>query len=106
VRDDGLVRISAKTKGELAAAVERVEALGLELAIGAIHRAEVVGLKDFGAVVRFGDHEGLVHVSELAATRVERASDVVRVGEFVQIRVLGVDDRGRLRLSVRAALEG
>ena len=106
VRDDGLVRISAKTKADLAAAVERVEAFAVELAIGAIHRAEVIGIKDFGAVVRFGDHEGLVHVSELAAGRVEKAGDVVKVGEFLAVRVLGVDDRGRLKLSARSAAEG
>jgi polyribonucleotide nucleotidyltransferase len=106
VRDDGLVRISAKTKADLAAAVERVEAFAVELAIGAIHRAEVIGIKDFGAVVRFGDHEGLVHVSELAAGRVEKAGDVVKVGEFLSVRVLGVDDRGRIKLSARSAAEG
>jgi polyribonucleotide nucleotidyltransferase len=105
VRDDGLVRVTARRAEDLAAAVERIQSLTLELSVGRVYPAEVVQLKDFGAFVRIGDHEGLVHISELAMTRVNRTEDAVAVGDRIEVKVLGADEKGRLKLSRRAALQ-
>ncbi len=73
--------------------------------VGKVYRGEVVSVKDFGAFVRIMEAtEGLVHISELDKERVARTSDVVREGEKILVRVLGVDDRGKLKLSRRDAL--
>ena len=106
VKDDGRVRIFAKRAQDLKAALERVGAIGLELKVGQRYRAEVVSTKEYGAFVRIGDHEGLVHVSELAHERVERVEDIVKPGASVDVCVLGADERGRLKLSRKAALGG
>ncbi|TNF25662.1 MAG: polyribonucleotide nucleotidyltransferase [Deltaproteobacteria bacterium] len=104
VRDDGRVRIFAKTPQDLATGIERVRSETLVLEVGSDYDAEVVSIKEYGAFVRIGAHEGLVHISELADVRVDRVEDVVRVGDAVRVRVQGADDRGRLELSRRAAL--
>ena len=105
IRDDGRVRIFAKSAADLAKGLERVRAETLVLEVGAVYDAEVVSLKEYGAFVRIGPHEGLVHISEVAAGRVERVEDVLKVGEALRVRVQGADERGRLTLSRRAALE-
>jgi len=105
VRDDGRVRVFAKNPADLKSGVERVRDVTLVLEIGAVYDAEVVTIKEYGAFVRIGAHEGLVHISELDHERVDRVEDVVRVGDGIRVRVQGADDRGRLELSRRAALE-
>jgi len=105
VKDDGRVRVSGKRANDVKAALARIEGLTSELELGRVYRAEVVSIKDFGCFVRIGDHEGLVHVSELAATRVDKVGDVVKLGDQVDVKVLGADDRGRLKLSRKAALK-
>jgi polyribonucleotide nucleotidyltransferase len=104
VKDDGRVKIAARRAQDAQAALARIEAIVQELVVGKVYTAEVVTLKEYGAFVRIGDHEGLVHVSELAPTRVEKVEDVVRVGDSVQVKVIGADKRGRLELSRKAAL--
>jgi len=103
VKDDGRVRVSARKAGDLKAAIARIEALTLELKVGATYQAEVVTLKEYGAFVRIGEHEGLVHISELAPTRVEKVEDVLKIGEVITVKVIGADKRGRLELSRKAA---
>ncbi len=77
-----------------------------DLEVGTIYRAKVVTLKDFGAFVEFmPNREGLVHVSELANARVKRVEDVVQVGDEISVKLIGVDEKGRVRLSRRAAIE-
>jgi len=105
VKDDGRVRVSGKRMADVKAALARIDALTSELELHKVYRAEVVSIKDFGCFVRVGDHEGLVHVSELAATRVDKVSDVVKVGDQLDVKVLGADERGRLKLSRKAALK-
>jgi len=104
VKDDGRVKIAARRAQDAQAALARIEAIVQELTVGKVYTAEVVTIKEYGAFVRIGDHEGLVHVSELAATRVDKVEDVVRVGDSVQVKVIGADKRGRLELSRKAAL--
>ncbi len=77
-----------------------------DLEVGTIYRARVVSIKDFGAFVEFmPNREGLVHVSELANARVKRVDDVVQIGDEISVKLIGVDDKGRVRLSRRAAIE-
>ena len=77
---------------------------GLET--GKLYRAKVACIKNFGALVEFiPGREGLVHVSELANFRVKQVEDIVQIGDEIWVKLLGVDDKGRVRLSRRAAME-
>jgi len=105
VRDDGRVRIFARSPEDLARGVERVREEAVELVVGGVYWAEVVALKEYGAFVRIGAHEALVHISELEKGRTERVDEAVRVGDRVRVMVKGADSRGRLELSRRAALD-
>ena len=104
VRDDGQVVIQGPDEAGVDRAARRIEAAGRGLSQGNVYVAEVVSIKDYGCFVRVGLDEGLVHISELARGRVDQVSDVVHVGEQVLVRVQGVDARGRLQLSRRAAM--
>jgi polyribonucleotide nucleotidyltransferase len=104
VKDDGRVRVNARRASDLKAAIARIEALTLELKVGQTYQAEVVTLKEYGAFVRIGEHEGLVHISELAPTRVEKVEDVLKIGEVITVKVVGADKRGRLELSRKAVV--
>jgi len=71
--------------------------------VGGIYTGKVVKIVDFGAFVNFlGSRDGLVHISELAPSRIKQVSDVVQVGDSVKVKVLGVDDRGKVKLSMKA----
>lgn len=104
VRDDGEVKIHGRDVRGLEEALRRVQAAVVDLADGRVYRAIVTGLKDYGAFVRIGEHEGLVHVSELADPTPATPEVVVQIGDFTVVRVLGRDKRGRVRLSRKAAL--
>jgi polyribonucleotide nucleotidyltransferase len=105
IDDDGLVRLYAEDGALGSQAMARIRRITDDPEVGKVYRGEVVSVKDFGAFVRILDStEGLVHVSELDRERVQRPSDVVREGEEVLVRVMGVDDRGKLKLSRREAL--
>lgn len=82
------------------------EASGEPLEIGKIYRAKVVTIKDFGAFVEFlPGREGLVHVSELANFRVKQVEDIVQLGDEIWVKLLGQDEKGRVRLSRKSAME-
>ncbi|MDD2677047.1 MAG: KH domain-containing protein, partial [Methylacidiphilaceae bacterium] len=105
VEDDGTVRIYSPDGNAMALAREMVEELVGELVVGGLYRGRVSGIKDFGCFVEIrGKGEGLVHISELADTRVQRVEEVVRMGEEVWIKCIGIDDRGRYKFSRKAAL--
>ncbi|VVM04710.1 polyribonucleotide nucleotidyltransferase [Methylacidimicrobium tartarophylax] len=105
VEDDGTVRIYSPDSNAMALAREMVEELVGELVVGGLYRGRVSGIKDFGCFVEIrGKGEGLVHISELADTRVQRVEEVVRMGEEVWIKCIGIDDRGRYKFSRKAAL--
>ena len=104
VKDDGRVKIVGKRAADVKAAQERISALTVELRVGERYEAEVVTLKEYGVFVRIADHEGLVHISELANNRVEKVEDVVALGEVITVKVLGADEKGRLKMSRKAAL--
>jgi polyribonucleotide nucleotidyltransferase len=106
VENDGRVYIAA-TDGEAGAqAKAEVEALGAEVKVGAIYEGTVVSTKDFGAFIEIATGtDGMCHISELADGYVKSVEDVVKVGDVVKVKVINVDDSGRIKLSRRAAME-
>ena len=106
VDDSGLVKMFALS-GELAdALVEKVKAITAEAEVGAVYKGTVKTIKDFGAFVEIlPGTDGLVHISELDHKRVAKVTDVVNEGDEIEVKVLDVDNRGRIRLSRKALLE-
>ncbi len=103
IDDDGAVKISSSDGAAIDAAVKWIEGIVAEPEVGKIYEGKVVKCVDFGAFVNFlGSRDGLVHISELAPERVNKVTDVVSEGEMVKVKVLGVDDRGKVRLSIKA----
>jgi polyribonucleotide nucleotidyltransferase len=103
VEDDGTVKIAAVEKESLEAAQKWIHGLTAEPEVGMIYEGKVVKVMEFGAFVNFfGAKDGLVHVSQLAAERVESPSAVVKEGDIVKVKLLGFDDRGKVRLSMKA----
>src|SRR5690606_23177975 len=87
-------------------ALEIIEGMTGQIEVGKLYRGKVVSIKDFGAFVEvFPGQDGLVHISELSDTRVNRTEDVVKVGEEVWVKCVGVDEKGRVKLSRKAALK-
>jgi polyribonucleotide nucleotidyltransferase len=105
IRDSGLVMVAAPDKKAIDAAIKWISDLTVEPEVGTIYEnARVVKIMDFGVFVEvMPGHEGLVHVSEMADKRVEHPSDVVKEGDHVKVKLLAIDDRGRLVLSMKAA---
>lgn len=106
VDDSGLVKMFALS-GDLAdALVEKVKAITAEAEVGATYKGTVKTIKDFGAFVEIlPGTDGLVHISELDTKRVAKVTDVVKEGDVIEVKVLDVDNRGRIRLSRKALLE-
>ena len=99
----GTVKIAAVEKESLEAAQKWIHGLTAEAEVGAIYTGKVVKVMEFGAFVNFfGAKDGLVHVSQMAAERVNSPSDVVKEGDTVKVKLLGFDDRGKVRLSMKA----
>ena len=105
VENDGRVYIAA-TNGEAGErAKAEVEALGAEVKVGAIYEGTVVSTKDFGAFIEIATGtDGMCHISELADGYVKSVEDVVKVGDVVKVKVINVDESGRIKLSRRAAM--
>ena len=106
VDDSGLVKMFALS-GDLAdALVEKVKAITAEAEVGAVYKGTVKTIKDFGAFVEIlPGTDGLVHISELDTKRVAKVTDVLKEGDVIEVKVLDVDNRGRIRLSRKALLE-
>ena len=105
IEDDGTVRIYGTNKEGIDIARTAVEALSAEIKVGEVYRGKVVSIKDFGCFVEvLPGKEGLVHISELANFRVKQVEDIVRVGDSFPVKCIGVDDKGRVRLSRKVAL--
>ena len=102
IEDDGTIKIAATTEESAQAAIGRIRGIVAEPEVGVIYVGKVVKTADFGAFVNFlGSRDGLVHISELQQGRVNKTSDVVNVGDQVKVKVLGFDDRGKVKLSMR-----
>lgn len=106
IADDGTVTIFATDGTSMDGGINAVEEIVSEVEVGKIYQGTVKSIKDFGAFVEvLPGQDGLLHISELTNTRVRNVEDVVKVGEVIPVKVLDVDERGRMRLSRRAALE-
>jgi polyribonucleotide nucleotidyltransferase len=102
IEDDGTIKIAATEADKAQAAIDRIRGIVSEPEVGVIYLGKVVKTAEFGAFVNFlGSRDGLVHISELTQGRVTKTSDVVNVGDKVRVKVLGFDDRGKVKLSMR-----
>ncbi len=103
VADDGTIKIASSDKKAIEAARDWITSLTAEPEVGQIYTGKVVKIVDFGAFVNFfGPRDGLVHISELADRRVGKVSDVVKEGDEVKVKLLSIDPRGKVRLSMKA----
>ena len=102
VEDDGTIKIASNDIEVIKHARKWIEGIVAEPEVGVIYDGKVVKVVDFGAFVNFiGNRDGLVHISELKNERVEKVTDVLNEGDEVKVKVLGIDDRGKVRLSMR-----
>ncbi|WP_312490370.1 polyribonucleotide nucleotidyltransferase, partial [Sphingomonas sp.] len=102
IDDEGVIKISSSDGSQIEAAMNWIKGIVEEAEVGKIYNGKVVNLVDFGAFVNFmGGKDGLVHVSEIKNERVEKVSDVLSEGQDVKVKVLEIDPRGKVRLSMR-----
>ncbi len=102
IEDDGTIKVSSSDTNAIKAAVDWIHGIVAEPEVGVIYEGKVVKIMDFGAFVNFfGSRDGLVHISELAESRVDKVGDVVSEGDTVKVKVLEIDGRGKVRLSMR-----
>jgi polyribonucleotide nucleotidyltransferase len=102
VNDEGVVKVAASDGAKIKAAVDWIKSLTSEPEVGQIYEGKVVKIVDFGAFVNFfGAKDGLVHVSQIANERVNKVSDVLTEGQAVKVKLVGFDDRGKTRLSMK-----
>jgi polyribonucleotide nucleotidyltransferase len=102
IEDDGTVKVASSDSNSIRAAVNWIKSIATDPEIGQIYEGTVVKVVDFGAFVNFfGSKDGLVHISQLAKGRVAKTADVVKEGDKVKVKLMGFDDRGKVRLSMR-----
>ncbi|MDG1417257.1 MAG: polyribonucleotide nucleotidyltransferase [Maricaulis sp.] len=102
VNDEGVIKVSSSDGASIKAALDWIHGLTAEPEAGKIYKGKIVKVMDFGAFVNFfGPKDGLVHVSQLKSERVNHPSDVVKEGDEVWVKLLGFDDRGKVRLSMK-----
>jgi polyribonucleotide nucleotidyltransferase len=102
VNDEGIVKVSASDGAKIKAAIDWIKSITSEPEIGAIYDGKVVKVVDFGAFVNFfGAKDGLVHVSQISNERVARPQDVLSEGQIVKVKLIGFDDRGKTKLSMK-----
>jgi polyribonucleotide nucleotidyltransferase len=102
IEDDGTIKVAAVDADASRAAIDWIRGIVAEPEIGVIYTGKVVKTVDFGAFVNFlGARDGLVHISELAPRRVAKVTDVIKMGDQVKVKVLGFDDRGKVKLSMK-----
>ncbi len=102
IDDEGLIKIASSDKAQIDAAHKWIHSIVAEPEVGEIYKGKVVKTMDFGAFVNFfGARDGLVHISQLAQGRAEKVTDVVKEGDEVYVKLLGFDDRGKVRLSMK-----
>jgi polyribonucleotide nucleotidyltransferase len=102
IQDDGTVKIASASGDSIKAALKWIKSIVAEPEVGEIYEGKVVKIMDFGAFVNFfGPRDGLVHISELAPRRVAKVTDVVKEGDNVKVKLIGLDDRGKVRLSMK-----
>jgi polyribonucleotide nucleotidyltransferase len=103
IEDDGSVKVASANGESIKAAINWIKSIASDPEVGHIYEGTVVKVMDFGAFVNFfGAKDGLVHISQLAPRRVNKVTDVVKEGDKVKVKLLGVDERGKVRLSMKA----
>src|SRR5574339_1306376 len=102
VEDDGSVKVASANGESIKAAINWIKSIASDPEVGHIYEGTGVKVMDFGAFVNFfGAKDGLVHISQLAPRRVNKVTDVVKEGDKVKVKLLGFDDRGKVRLSMK-----
>ena len=103
IEDDGTVKIASANGEAIRAAINWIKSIASDPEVGQIYEGTVVKTMDFGAFVNFfGAKDGLVHISQLSGNRVQKVTDVVKEGQKVKVKLLGFDDRGKVRLSMKS----
>lgn len=106
IAEDGTVSIYARTGESMDIAMKEIKMISMDPEEGVIYEGKVTGVKDFGAFVEIlPGRDGLVHISELADFRVNSVEDICKVGDVMRVKCIGIDDRGRVKLSRRAAMQ-
>ena len=106
IQDDGTVTIASVNADACNVARKRIEDITADVEVGRVYEGTVLRLLDFGAIVQvLPGKDGLLHISQIAKERVNQVSDYVKEGQIVRVKVLEADDKGRLRLSMKAAAE-
>jgi len=106
IEDDGRVLVYSMSAEGLQVAKDCIEGITAEVEVGKLYRGKVVSIKDFGCFVEvLPGKDGLVHISELANFRVKKTEDIVKDGDEIWVKCIGVDDKGRVKLSRKAAME-
>ena len=104
IEDDGTIRIAAVNGESAAAAKACIDAIVFEPEVGAVYTGTVTGIKEFGAFVEYvPGKEGLVHISKIAKERIEKVEDVLKLGDVVKVKYMGVDAKGRMNFSIKDA---
>src|SRR3954465_1457265 len=102
IEDDGTVKVASAKAESIRAAINWIKSIASDPEVGQIYEGTVVKVMDFGAFVNFfGAKDGLVHISQLASRRVNKTNEVVKEGDKVKVKLLGFDDRGKTRLSMK-----
>lgn len=101
IDDNGIVSIFSSDKKKMEEAVSAVKSICCPPDIGAVFDGKVVKIADFGAFVSIGNKEGLVHISNIADHKIKAVSDVLKVGQEVRVKVIDIDDKNRIKLSMK-----
>ena len=107
IEDDGTIRIAAINADQAEAAKACIDAIVFEPVVGAVYTGTVTGIKEFGCFVEYAPgKEGMVHISKIAPRRIEKVEDVLKLGDVVKVKYIGLDKKGRMDFSIKDALEG
>ncbi len=103
IEDDGTIKVASVDSDAAQRAIDWIRGIVAEPELGVVYNGKVVKVVDFGAFVNFlGSKDGLVHISEIKPQRIEKVGDFLKVGDEVRVKVLGVDDRGKVKLSMKS----
>ena len=106
IEDDGTIRIAAINAEQAEAAKAYIDAIVFEPVVGAVYTSTVTGIKEFGCFVEYAPgKEGMVHISKIAPRRIEKVEDVLKLGDVVKVKYIGLDKKGRMDFSIKDALE-
>ena len=107
IDDDGTIRIAAINAEQAEAAKAYIDAIVFEPVVGAVYTGTVTGIKEFGCFVEYAPgKEGMVHISKIAPRRIDKVEDVLKLGDVVKVKYIGLDKKGRMDFSIKDALEG